>query len=301
MKVSGIATLSLVLGCVLGASTQVLPPCPAPNSFGSVQRPACAAVEQFGAAGIVQQNRPVESKSHGYQVINTAPAAPRLSDPAAPSIDSPSTVQLKAAFASVRPEAAVAQQPAGLRHEDDDVGSAAPLTPRGKFEIFARHTFSPFTFASAAFDAGMSQASGQNRGFGGGVEGYGERYGATLADSESAVFFGKFLLPVILRQDPRYFRMREGRVTRRAFYAMSRIVVTRNDDGSSGFNTSHVLGRFISKAIANSYYPQRDRGFNHTLVNTGNGLLSDVETNLFREFWPDLREKIIPKRFRRNH
>ena len=147
----------------------------------------------------------------------------------------------------------------------------------------------------------MSQASGQNRGFGGGVEGYGERYGATLADSESAVFFGKFLLPVMLRQDPRYFRMREGSVTRRAFYAMSRIVVTRNDDGSSGFNTSHVLGRFISKAIANSYYPQRDRGFNHTLVNTGNGLVSDVETNLFREFWPDLREKIIPKRFRRDH
>ena len=300
MKVSGIATLSFVLGCVLGASTQVLPPCPAPNSFGSVPRPACAAVEQFGAAGIVQQNRPVESKSHDYQVINTAPAAPRLSDPAAPAIDSPSTVQFKAAFASVRPEAAVAEQPAGLRHEDG-VGSAAPLTPRQKFEIFARHTFSPFTFASAAFDASISQASGQNRGFGGGVEGYGERYGATLADSESAVFFGKFLLPVLLHQDPRYFRMREGRVTRRAFYAMSRIVVTRNDDGSSGFNTSHVLGRFISKAIANSYYPQRDRGFNHTLVNTSNGLLSDVETNLFREFWPDLREKIIPKRFRRDH
>src|SRR5438132_3723730 len=131
MKVSGIATLSFVLGCVLGASTQVLPPCPAPSSFASVPRPACAAVEQFGAAGIVQQNRPVESKSHDYQVIHTAPAAPPAFDPAPPAIDSPSTVQFKAAFASVHPEAVV-EQPAGLRHEDDDVGSAAPLTPRGK-------------------------------------------------------------------------------------------------------------------------------------------------------------------------
>src|SRR5438309_4235284 len=118
MKVSGIATLSFGLGCVLGASTQVLPPCPAPNSFGSVPRPACAAVEQFGAAGIVQQNWPVESSSHDYQIINTAPAAPRLSDPAAPAIDSPSTVQFKAALAAARPEPMPAQELSGLRHED---------------------------------------------------------------------------------------------------------------------------------------------------------------------------------------
>src|SRR5438552_5645152 len=140
MKVSGIATLSFVLGCVLCASTQVLPPCPAPNSFASVPRPACAAVEQFGAAGIVQQNRPVESKSHDYQVLNTAPAAPPAFNPAPPAIDSPSTVQFKAAFAAARRETTVAEQPAGVRREDD-VGSVPPLTPRGKFEIFARHTF----------------------------------------------------------------------------------------------------------------------------------------------------------------
>jgi hypothetical protein len=255
-------------------------------------------VEQFGAAGVVQQNRPVESQPNSYQVVKAAPPPFLLPTPP-PAIDSPSTVQFRTAFAALRPQAAVAE-PVGLRHEDD-VGNAAPLTPREKFEIFTRRTFSPFTFVSAAFDAGMSQAAGDNRGFGGGAEGYGERFGATLADSESAVFFSKFLLPVMLRQDPRYFRMREGSVKRRAFYAMSRIVITRNDDGSSGFNTSHVLGRFISKAIANSYYPQRDRGFGNILVNTGNGLLSDVETNLFREFWPDLREKIIPKRFRHDH
>src|SRR5437764_3686610 len=147
MKVSGIATLSFVLGGVLGASPQVLPPCPATNSFGSVARPACAAVEQFGAAGIVQQNRPAEAEAHDYQIVKPALLSPSPAAPPQATIDSPSTVQLKAALASVRPEAAVAEQPAGLRHEDDNVGSAAPLTARGKFEIFARHTFSPFTFA----------------------------------------------------------------------------------------------------------------------------------------------------------
>src|SRR5438128_179643 len=152
MRLRGVAPLSVVLSCALSASTQVMPLCPATSAGGMVPS-TCAPVERFGGIGAPKQDRPVESSSHDYQIINTAPAAPRLSDPAAPAIDSPSTVQFKAAFASVRPETAVAEQLAGLRHEDD-VGSFAPLTPRQKFEIFARHTFSPFTFASAAFDAG---------------------------------------------------------------------------------------------------------------------------------------------------
>ena len=148
MKVSGIATLSFVLGCVLCASTQVLPPCPAPHSFASVPRPACAAVEQFGAAGIVQQNRPAEAEAHDYQIVKPALLSPSPAAPPPATIDSPSTVQLKAALAAARPEAMAAQEVSGLRHEDN-VGSVTPLTPRQKFEIFARHTFSPFTFASA--------------------------------------------------------------------------------------------------------------------------------------------------------
>src|SRR5207253_6420821 len=151
MKVNGPAALSVVLSCALTAWTQVAPLCPAMNPPGGMATSACVPIERFGGVAVLQQNRPVESKSHDYQVINTAPAAPRLSDPAAPAIDSPSTVQFKAALAAARPEPVPAQELSGLRHEDD-VGSVAPLTPREKFEIFARHTFSPFTFASAAFE-----------------------------------------------------------------------------------------------------------------------------------------------------
>ena len=176
-----------------------------------------------------------------------------------------------------------------------------PLTSGQKFLLATDQSIAPSALLVTAATAAVNQARNSWPGYGQGWESYGKRYGASLADSESGVFFTKFLLPVLLRQDPRYFRMREGSKPRRAAYAVSRIFVTRTDDGANTFNTSHVLGRFIAKAIANSYYPQRDRGWRNTLINTGNGLLSDAGTYLFKEFWPDLRQKVVPRRFRRDH
>src|ERR1700740_1387231 len=75
-----------------------------------------------------------------------------------------------------------------------------------KFKLFLRYTYSPYTFAGAAFDAGLAQDTGGWYSYGGGMEGYGKRYGAALADTESSAFFGRFLFPVLLHEDPRYLR-----------------------------------------------------------------------------------------------
>src|SRR5688572_20385816 len=106
-----------------------------------------------------------------------------------------------------------------------------PLKPVDKLTIFYQSTYSPYTFLSAAFDAGLAQAQGDFRGYGGGLQGYGKRYGAILADAEASIFFSKFFFPWILKQDPRYFRMEEGPLSKRALYAVSRVLVTRSDQG----------------------------------------------------------------------
>jgi hypothetical protein len=67
-----------------------------------------------------------------------------------------------------------------------------PLTPVEKLDIFYQSTYSPYTFLSAAFDAGLAHAAGDLRGYGGGLPGYGKRYGAMLANSEASIFFSKF-------------------------------------------------------------------------------------------------------------
>ena len=171
-----------------------------------------------------------------------------------------------------------------------------PLTAQQKFDIFWRSTDSPYTFLSAAFDAGLAEAPGDGRGYGGGPKGYGKRYGAALADSESGIFFGRFLFPVLYRQDPRYFRMSRGSVIKRFLYAASRVAVTRNDSGETAANFSNISGTFAAATLSNAYYPREKCGMTRTLVRTGNGIISEAETNLFKEFWPDISRKLLPQR-----
>lgn len=171
-----------------------------------------------------------------------------------------------------------------------------PLTPVEKLDIFYKSTYSPYTFISAAFDATLAHAEGDLRGYGGGVQGYGKRYGAILADAEASIFFSKFLFPWMFKQDPRYFRMAEGPVPGRAVYAVSRVFITRADDGSSTINSSRLLGRLVVKTLSNSYYPPERRGVWPTLRRTANGLISDASMALAKEFWPDVRDKLFRKR-----
>ena len=59
----------------------------------------------------------------------------------------------------------------------------APLSSRCKFNLFLKQTHSPSTFVSAAFQATLDQAQDQWPEYGGGVQGWGKRFGATLADT----------------------------------------------------------------------------------------------------------------------
>lgn len=164
-----------------------------------------------------------------------------------------------------------------------------PLTPHQKFQIFIQQTYSVYTFANTAFDAGFAQMTDDWPAYGQGTAGYGKRYGALLANHEAGSFFENFLFPTLLRQDPRYFRMGDGRsIFARVPYAMSRVLITRSDRGHGAFNSSLLLGLLFVDGLTNAYYPRPQRGFGETMSRFGGGVLSSAETNLLREFMPDM-------------
>lgn len=175
----------------------------------------------------------------------------------------------------------------------------ARLTDRQKFNTFAKRTYSPYTFASGAFSATWAQAFGDWHGYGGGVKGWSKRFGASMADTEGRMFFNSFLLPVIFQQDPRYFPSQKHGLIPRAWYAGTRVLVGRSDDGNRMFNYSEVLGVLFMSSLQNSYYPRSDRGFTDTLNRFIGELGSDATANVLREFSPEIRRiarKVIPKR-----
>ena len=168
----------------------------------------------------------------------------------------------------------------------------APLTPRQKFIVATQRTTHGSIFLLSGVQAGFSQTADRPQGYGQGADGYGRRYGAALANNLSYDFFGRFVFPVMLKQDPRYFRASSGSAGTRLRYAVSRILVTRSDSGGHTFNSSQILGVLFSSALANAYYPEDDRDAAGTFSRAGARLAWSAAGNVLREFWPDLRRKL---------
>jgi hypothetical protein len=202
------------------------------------------------------------------------PDAPSASVPPAPQV---------AQLAQHRPETPqqswwlVAPQEAPYR----------PLMPREKFQSFVHHTFSPYTIAGAAYDATWAQMWGDPKEYGGGMQGWGKRLGASMAGTESRSFFGSFLFPTLLKQDPRYFAMYKGPVLKRGLHAIKRVFVTRNDGGDNVFNSSGMLTIAFTESLGMAWAPEGRRTMGTTFSRMLGAMQGEATSYVLREFTPD--------------
>ena len=193
--------------------------------------------------------------------------------------------------------------------------NASPLTSGEKFHLFTKSAFDPVTVGVVGLQAGLSQAENEFPGYGQGAQGYGKRFGASLADEVSSGFWSNYFYPVVLKEDPRYFRLAEGSFKHRLFYSAQQEFVCHTDKGGRSFNFSNVLGAFAAGGISNLYYPgntrirtipatattpaipvyENDRGFVLTVSRATIALGYGMMGGLFDEFWPDIERKLWHK------
>jgi hypothetical protein len=162
--------------------------------------------------------------------------------------------------------------------------NAPPMQAKQKFKLGIRSTIDPVSFLTVAGVAGVEQYLNMYPSFGSGIEGYGKRYGAALANHVSATLFCRAVYPSIFHQDPRYFYKGKGSFGTRALYAVSAAVIARGDDGRWKPNYSNVLGNFSAAAISNLYYPSSDQGVSLVVFNGLTDTAADAAANLIREF-----------------
>jgi hypothetical protein len=166
-----------------------------------------------------------------------------------------------------------------------------PLTSGEKFYIFWRGTLDPYTLIVPAVKAGIYNAADLNSGFGSGASGFFQRYGAAVADGTSSRFFRNWFYPVLLHEDPRYFRIAKGTTKERMTYSLTRVFITRTDSGNTRFNWSKMLSQFTSSGLSNLYYPEENRGAGFTFTGIAFGYLGEAGWNVVKEFWPDISAK----------
>ncbi|MGC2357033.1 MAG: carboxypeptidase-like regulatory domain-containing protein [Candidatus Acidiferrum sp.] len=162
--------------------------------------------------------------------------------------------------------------------------NAPPMRAKQKFRLSIRSIVDPVSLFTAAGMAGVQQYRNTFPAYGGGIEGYGKRYGANLADDVTGILLSKGVYPSIFHQDPRYFYKGTGSIRSRMLYAISAAVIARGDDGRWKPNYSQVLGTFSAAGISNLYYPASDRGASLVLFNTLAGTGQSALKNLLREF-----------------
>jgi hypothetical protein len=251
--------------------------------------------------GLVHAQAPAASQEPALSSSTTA--HDRSSDSQLTSIHEPSD-HMATSPCRLQVQDTFAQPPVKATEGAATIGTLhyAPLSARCKFNLFVQQTHSPYTFVSAGFQATWDQATDGWPEYGGGMQGWAKRFGATLTDTESRRFVQTFALSTILHQDPRYFPSRKRTLIARVWYATTRVVVTKNDNGDSTFNTSEFLGVLATTALQNAYYPRYDRTFGDTMDRFSGALSSDAIGDIQREFTPDMKRlfrKHAPKEIRK--
>jgi hypothetical protein len=174
-----------------------------------------------------------------------------------------------------------------------------PLTAGEKFKLATQDAFDRGTFLLAGAFAGQGQLTNNNPSFGQGTAGYARRFGTSFADWAIGDYMTGAIYPVMLHQDPRYFRLGTGSGFHRLTHAMKQIFWTRTDSGGHAFNCSEVCGNATAVAISQAYYPD-NRTASNAVGQLGIQLGVDMASNIMKEFYPDLRRKLSKKKHAQN-
>ncbi|HUA84240.1 MAG TPA: hypothetical protein VMB85_10310 [Bryobacteraceae bacterium] len=168
-----------------------------------------------------------------------------------------------------------------------------PLTAGEKFKIAGEDSFDRGTAGLAVLFAGEAQLTKATPSFGNGIEGYSRYLATSSADLVIGDMMTEAIFPVMLHQDPLYFRRGTGSTWARLGSAAGQIFGTHTDSGHSQFNFSEVLGNSTAVAISNAYYPD-NRTATNAVSKLGIQLGVDMASNILKEFWPEISRKISP-------
>lgn len=173
---------------------------------------------------------------------------------------------------------------------ENDVNAPA-LSDSEKFHLFVRTVKDPYNLVMPAVNALILSGAGASSGYGSGFTGFAKKYGASIGDSVSGNFFRLYAFPVLLHEDPRYFRAGQGSIGQRTRHVFGATIRTRTDAGTFRFNWSKLLASTSSSALSNAYYPAENRGAKLTLSRIGLSYLGEIAMNGLKEFWPDIAHK----------
>ncbi len=165
----------------------------------------------------------------------------------------------------------------------------APITGKQRAAWFARSTVGLQSLGVGVLSVGWSTAWNDPEEYGRTWEGFGKRYGIRLS-SIAASNAIEASLGAAWGEDPRYIRApagtpfwgRVGRSVKLTFAAC-------RSDGRTGPAYARVTGIVGGNFLSNTWRVESDNDPADALIRSAWGIGGRMASNLFAEFWPDLR------------
>lgn len=176
------------------------------------------------------------------------------------------------------------------------VGTNAKLPPQSVKDKFVGATEDSFDYSSTIIPALLALYGYERNSvpqFGTGGVAFGRYLWHSTVDQTTENYMVEFFVPVLTREDTRYYTLGHGGFFKRTGYALSRAFVTRSDSGKDTFNISEIAGAGASAGMSNLYYPEPQRTLSTTANNWSLDVGLDASTFVLREFWPDIDHRLF--------
>ncbi len=167
-----------------------------------------------------------------------------------------------------------------------------PMTPKEKAWLAVRNVIDPFNGITILGSSAIAVGSNAYSPYGPGMTGFGRYVGVSYTQDMTGEFFGTFLIPTIVHQDPHYHRMPNASMKRRIAHAIYQVVWTQGDNGKGMVNYADVVGFAFDNEISNLYVPGQETNLPGTAARYGTGLATAPIDNFVSEFLPDVARRI---------
>jgi len=235
---------------------------------------------------------PSPAPSQDPQQANSDPAAKPATESKGPNIDSPPP---KVSTGSAQQTKRILWIIPNYRAVSADT-YLPPQSFKEKFWLATQDSFDYSAFLWVGMVAGIAMANKSQPSFGQGAAGYGIYYAHNFADNTIENYLVEAIVPVVTKEDPRYYTLGHGRFFKRTGYSISRLFISRNDAGYNTFNFSEIVGAGAAAGIGNLYYPN-ENAWVKTYQRWGSQILQDGISNVAKEFWPDINRIIFQNKY----
>jgi hypothetical protein len=167
-----------------------------------------------------------------------------------------------------------------------------PLTPDEKLRLAAHNLLDPFNLITIGGEAAISVAANSHSPYGPGVPGWGRYVGVSFTQDLTGEFFGTFLIPTLVHQDPHYHREPHASIRHRIAHAAVQVLWTQGDNGRGMINYANIGGFGIDDVISNLYVPGQQTRASATTERYFTGLATAPVDNFVTEFLPDVARHI---------